>query len=276
MDNAVNMVTDVANKHGPIFPKHDALGITSKGVSWLQFVTIVMAVAFLVFVGASVAREGKNRAHALCSYCIVSIATLSYFAMATGTGKTTINVGGGMREIFYARYIDWLFTTPLLLLDVLLLSGIAVGDLMWIVGADVLMIVTGLISALVGKGQWVWFTVGCIAMVAVFVGLLVPGKKCAFARSDSVGKSYTGLVISLLVLWTAYPIVFALAEGTGKISPNKEVFFYGILDILAKVVFGAVIVSVAPHQTGSVDSFLEKNINAPLLGQTNDANDDTL
>lgn len=114
-----------------------------------------------------------------------------------------------------------------------------------------------------------------------------------------------GVVISLLVLWTLYPIVFALAEGTGKISPNKEVsilalpnlcclpcvntgtcqfcvnsahslvnslyliavellglltfasqwffaitqvVFYGILDILAKVVFGAVIVSAAPHQ----------------------------
>ena len=28
---------------------------------------------------------------------------------------------------------------------------------------------------------------------------------------------------SLLVLWTCYPIVFALAEGTGKISSNKEV-----------------------------------------------------
>ncbi len=27
----------------------------------------------------------------------------------------------------------------------------------------------------------------------------------------------------LLVLWTCYPIVFALAEGTGKISSNKEV-----------------------------------------------------
>ncbi len=38
-----------------------------------------------------------------------------------------------------------------------------------------------------------------------------------------IGSLYTGLVASLLVIWTCYPIVFALAEGTGKISSNKEV-----------------------------------------------------
>jgi len=274
------MVADTVSKHSPIFPphpKHVVHAITSKGVSWLEFVTIVMAVAFVVFVVAAVSRSGKNRAHALCSYTIVGIAALSYFAMATQTGSVVINVGsGGHRQIFYARYIDWLFTTPLLLLDVLLLSGVSVGDLIWIVGADVLMIVTGLISALVNNGQWVWFVIGCVAMVAVFLGLLGPGRASACNRGESVGKSYIGLVVFLLVLWTLYPIVFALAEGTGKITPNKEVVFYGILDILAKVVFGAIIVSVAPQQEGSADSFLEKNINAPLLGHTEDTIEETL
>jgi len=56
-------------------------------------------------------------------------------------------------------------TTPLLLLDVLLLSGASIGDTLWIVAADVLMIITGLISAMVHHGQWTWFIIGCIAMV---------------------------------------------------------------------------------------------------------------
>lgn len=38
-----------------------------------------------------------------------------------------------------------------------------------------------------------------------------------------VGSLYTSLVAMLLVLWTCYPIVFAMAEGTGRISSNKEV-----------------------------------------------------
>lgn len=34
---------------------------------------------------------------------------------------------------------------------------------------------------------------------------------------------------------TAYPICWGLAEGSNTISPQAEAFFYGALDILAKV-----------------------------------------
>lgn len=32
-------------------------------------------------------------------------------------------------------------------------------------------------------------------------------------------------------LWTAYPIVWALSEGTNKISVNTEIIAYGVLDV---------------------------------------------
>lgn len=35
------------------------------------------------------------------------------------------------RDVFYARYIDWFVTTPLLLLDLLLLSAVPVGTVLW-------------------------------------------------------------------------------------------------------------------------------------------------
>ena len=45
------------------------------------------------------------------------MAFLSYYAMATGYGWTTVSVGSSdmARQFFYARYIDWAVTTPLLL-----------------------------------------------------------------------------------------------------------------------------------------------------------------
>lgn len=67
------------------------------------------------------------KSHALCLLC------------------SCLNVIIVLRRV---RYGVGLFTTPLLLLDVLLLSGIAIGDLMWIIGADVLMIVTGQFASL--------------------------------------------------------------------------------------------------------------------------------
>ena len=39
--------------------------------------------------------------------------------------------GDNYRQIYWARYVDWVFTTPLLLLDVLLMSACPVGTVMW-------------------------------------------------------------------------------------------------------------------------------------------------
>ena len=45
---------------------------------------------------------------------ICAVATFSYFAMLSGQGWTAI---AGCRQFFYVRYLDWLVTTPLLILD---------------------------------------------------------------------------------------------------------------------------------------------------------------
>lgn len=43
----------------------------------------------------------------------------------------TANPDGNLRDIYYARYIDWFFTTPLLLLDIILLAGLPLGVTLW-------------------------------------------------------------------------------------------------------------------------------------------------
>ena len=42
-------------------------------------------------------------------------------------------------------------------------------------------------------------------------------------------------------LWILYPIAWAVCEGGNIIPPDSEAVFYGILDILAKPVFGALL-----------------------------------
>lgn len=53
------------------------------------------------------------------------------------------------REIFYARYIDWVITTPLLLMDLMLTAALPWPTIFWTIFLDWIMIVTGLIGALV-------------------------------------------------------------------------------------------------------------------------------
>ena len=75
---------------------------------------------------------------------------------ASGQGRVERVIGEGLdnakhatRAIFYARYIDWLITTPLLLVDVLLMARLPITAAVWAIFADIAMIVTGLIGGLV-------------------------------------------------------------------------------------------------------------------------------
>lgn len=73
-----------------------------------------MTAGFLLFTAVSQKVAYRYRTLYVTTLLINGIAAISYFAMATGIGKTYIHEGKGatspLREVFYARYIDWLFT----------------------------------------------------------------------------------------------------------------------------------------------------------------------
>jgi len=50
---------------------------------------------------------------------------------AHGGSVDVANPDGNLRSIYYARYVDWFFTTPLILLDVILMGNVALGATLW-------------------------------------------------------------------------------------------------------------------------------------------------
>ena len=73
-------------------------------------------------------------------------------------GQNWVDVGvlNPTRAVFYARYIDWTITTPLLLLELLLTTGLPLTEIFSTIFMDELMIITGLIGALVASEyKWV-------------------------------------------------------------------------------------------------------------------------
>jgi len=84
-----------------------------------------------------------------------------------------------------------------------------------------------------------WYTIAIIAYIWILYSLLFNGRRSALARGSSVSKFYTSIVVYTLVLWTAYPIIWALGDGSRKLSVDSEIIAYGVLDVLAKGVFGA-------------------------------------
>jgi bacteriorhodopsin len=148
------------------------------------------------------------------------------------------------RVFHYARYIDWLVTTPLLLLDLGALAGISAEDSFMLVILDVLMVLAGLAGGLSkgSAGLWMW-TLGCIFFLPIVYDLAFTFRTKAKMVGDEAAKCYDKLVVLTVFLWTAYPAVFFFAEYAGTLSTTAEVGTYMVLDVSAKCVFGFILLT---------------------------------
>lgn len=129
-----------------------------------------MTVSTFAFCGLAFTKPRTHRIFHYITAGITMVAAIAYFTMGSNLGFTPIEVEfmrsksvveGSYREIFYARYIDWAITTPLLLMDLLLTAGMPWPTILYTILIDEIMIITGLIGALVqSRYKWGYFTFG--------------------------------------------------------------------------------------------------------------------
>jgi bacteriorhodopsin len=244
-------------------------GVTAFGTSVLWIAFTVLGASSLIVLLSSLREHAKNRVFHHITFIILVTASISYYAMANGLSASYTPIpgtdGSTVRQVFLARYADWLVTTPLLLLDLALLAGLPVVDTGLLIVADIGMIVTGLIGAVISdSSKWFFFIISDVFFVFILYGLLIQGRKTSYLRASSVGNAYVGISLFTIVLWTAYPVVWALGEGTGIITPDLEVLTYAILDVSAKAVFGfwllGVHAAVSEAQVAYPDSWVEGGV----------------
>jgi bacteriorhodopsin len=210
---------------------------------WIAFAGLFIPALYMGMSSMS-QPDGKRYFHTV-SFLINAIASIAYLAMANGYGCVFVYGKDNVyRQFFYARYIDWSLTTPLQLLDLAGLAGASNDTTLWLLATDFLMIVSGLIGGLIGgsdKACWGFWIFGMMAYIPIvyLLAVALPGSNCSAAASSIYKKTATLTV----VFWTAYPVVWILAEGTSVISSDVECILYTILDIIAKSVFGILIVS---------------------------------
>jgi len=176
------------------------------------------------------------RLHRLVAGVVCFIASLAYLTMSLGYGYTVRCCDG--REFYYARYVDWTITTPLMLWEIVSYTNAPHNERVFILFMDVLMVVGGLIGALVCGGEkWAFFGFSILCFIPLLWFL------CALEASAQ--KNHLRLFKSIMNLtvisWFFYPIVWILAEGTGVLCANAEAICYTVLDIISKTVFGFVI-----------------------------------
>ncbi|KZV69524.1 family A G protein-coupled receptor-like protein [Peniophora sp. CONT] len=225
-------------------PGHADIGLTVGASNWLWVVFAIMLVSNFGFAIWTFARPIGTRTFHYMSVLILATATIAYFSLASNIGGTPVPVqlrGRGLtRAVWYARYIDWTITTPLLLLQLLLGTGLPLSEIFAVIFFDIIMIVTGLVAALVPSGyKWGFFLFSCMSFFFIWGVLIGTGRQSAYFISPEAGKAYTRGALFLIFVWMLYPIAWGLSEGRNVLHPSGEMIFYGILDILAKPVFCA-------------------------------------
>lgn len=219
---------------------------------WIGFAGMAAGAILIAMIGTTL--PAKERHHAIASFFVCLIATAAYFAMATGAGS--LESGRGI-EVFFARYVDWAFTTPLLLVGLLMVGlpslrgggedgrerNALIGG---VIAADVFMVVTGFVAALTGDetNRYVWYGLSCLGFLIVLVAVWGPVYTAAKKQGGETKKLWVTLASVLTVLWFIYPIVWILGtEGQAIIDLKAEITIFAIVDLLAKVGFGLLLVT---------------------------------
>ncbi|KAH7243846.1 hypothetical protein MRS44_017175 [Fusarium solani] len=238
------------------------------GMRALWIVFGIMVIASAVFALRSSTIIISRRLYHVITTLTTIISALSYFAMASGHAAAFIcqMIREGhkhvpdihrhvCREVFWARFVDWSLSTPLLLLELCLLAGIDGAHTLMAIVAVLIIVLSGLFAAF-GRDNtaqtWGWFAIACVSYLLVIWYVAVYGSKTVDARGAKVTKLFSSMVTFILILWTIYPIVWGIADGAKKISVDSAIIAYAVLDVLTKPVFGAWLL-IAHHQIPEIN-----------------------
>jgi len=173
------------------------------------------------------------------------------------------------------RYVDWLLTVPLLLVELVLVLNLNKGStgpmLRNLVIAAVLMIGLGypgeISSDLATRNLWgVLSTIPFIYILVVLWGQL--GAQLSSA-SESVRTLFINTRYLLIATWGFYPIAYAIGTWGGLQSANAIVSVqvgYTIADITAKCLYGVMIFAIA-YQKSKEDGSLPSQIEEKQLAR---------
>jgi bacteriorhodopsin len=222
-----------------------SLGVEGEGV-WLALGTILMLLGMMYFIvdGWGV-EDPRQKEFYVITILIPAIAAASYLSMFFGFGLTEVQLTTGrVVDVYWARYADWLFTTPLLLLDIGLLAGASNRDIGALVGLDAFMIVTGLAATLIKLpvGRYAFWTISTIAMIFLLYFLVAVFGQVVADKDEDTRSTFNTLRNLILVAWAIYPIAWLVGtEGLALVGLFGETLLFMILDVTAKVGFGFIL-----------------------------------
>ncbi|KAM7218812.1 hypothetical protein V8F06_005826, partial [Rhypophila decipiens] len=211
--------------------------LSTNGSNWLYAVTAIYGFTLLaLFAMTFKARAGERFFHYV--FIIASFAGLiSYYAMASDLAWSLIsqanNVStmGATRQIFFAKYINWVVTFPAIILALGVLSGISWTTILYNICLSWVWIIGYLVAAYTRTNyKWGFFAFGQLAHILLLVVTLSHSRRVA--NRVGISRDYTMLAGYVNFIWLMYPIAWGLSDGGNRIGVTPSFIFFGILDLL--------------------------------------------
>ena len=224
----------------------------------LSFAFAAMLAGFVFFLVARKSVSPNYRSALTMSAIICGIAAYHYFRIFSLVGEGRDNAG--------YRYADWLLTVPLLLAELVIVSGVAKDKranlTARLVAAALLMVALGYPGEVADPGSSAKFIFGVLSTIPflyILYVLFVELGKAAGQQREGTAKKLMWLRILIIAIWGVYPIAYilgdpdsALSNALGISAASAFVLIqvgYSIADILAKPVYGLIIYSIAKSRS---------------------------
>ena len=224
--------------HAANLESDDFVGISF----WLISMALVASTAFFFLETQRVSAKWKTSL--VVSGLVTLVAAVHYFYMRD------VWVATGDTPTVY-RYIDWLITVPLLMIEFyLILRAITAvsGGVFWRLTIGTLIM---LIGGYLGEAGYMNVTVGFIIGMAGWAYILYEifageaGKVAANDAPASVKSAYSTMRWIVTIGWAIYPLGYFFGYMAGGASMEALNIIYNLADVLNKIAFGVIIWNVA-------------------------------
>jgi bacteriorhodopsin len=230
--------TKAANAATTFLSTDDFVGISF----WLISMGMLAATAFFFMEQANVSTQWRKSVNV--AGLVTGVAFINYMYMRGVWVET-----GDTPTVY--RYIDWLITVPLQLVEFyLILSAVRKVDssIFWrlLIGSLVM-----LVGGYLGEAGFINATLGFIIGMAGWIYILYEifsgdaGKAAAKSGNKALVTAFGALRMIVTVGWAIYPLGYIFGYLIGGVDANTLNVIYNLADFVNKIAFGLVIWSCA-------------------------------
>ena len=237
-------VSTAANAAEVFLATDDFVGISF----WLISMGMLAATAFFFMEQANVAAQWRKSVNV--AGLVTGIAFIHYMYMRAVWVET-----GDTPTVY--RYIDWLITVPLQLIEfylILVAVRKANSGIFWrlLIGSLVM-----LIGGYLGEAGYINATLGFIIGMAGWVYILYEifsgeaGKAANKSGNKALVTAFGAMRMIVTVGWAIYPLGYVFGYLTGGVDANTLNVVYNLADFINKIAFGLVIWAAAVSSGGA-------------------------